>query len=136
MHNIRQDVLYALRGLFRSPLFAAVAIGSMAIGIGANAAVFSVFNARLLRPFPYPQADALVAVYETSRGRSTDRFTISPPDFLAWRGSGTKLHGLAAYRDWTPNLTGVEQAGGSRACASAAISSASLASRRHMAGFS
>ena len=107
---LSRDIRYAYRTLLRTPGFTLIALATFAIGIGVNTAVFSVFNARLLRPFPYPQADALVAVYETSRGRSTDRFTISPPDFLAWRGSGTKLHGLAAYRDWTPSLTGVEQA--------------------------
>lgn len=104
------DLLYGVRGLRRSPMFAAVAISSMAIGIGANTAVFSVFNARLLRPLPYAQADALVSVFETDKARATDLSSISPPDFLAWRSRATTVQGLAAYRDWTPNLTGVAQA--------------------------
>ena len=110
MRQIWLDLLYGMRGLLRSPMFASVAISSMAIGIGANTAVFSVFNARLLRPLPYPRADALVSVHETSRARSGDQSTISPPDFLAWRSRAKTLQGLSAYRDWTPNLTGVEQA--------------------------
>jgi hypothetical protein len=62
MQNAWLDLRYAVKGLFRSPMFAVVAICSMGIGIGANTAVFSVFNALLLRPFPYPEPEALVAV--------------------------------------------------------------------------
>ena len=91
-------------------MFAAVAICSMGIGIGANTAVFSVFNALLLRPFPYPEPGALVAIYETSRARDSSRFTVSPPDFLTWRANATTLQTSAAYRGWTPNLTGIDQA--------------------------
>jgi predicted permease len=81
----------------------------LALGIGANTAVFSVFNAVLLRPFPYPDPDALVALSET-QANAGGRFTISPPDFLMWRASATTLQNSAAYRSWTPNLTEVEQA--------------------------
>ena len=110
MQNAWLDVRYGLRGLFRSPMFALAAIGSMAIGVGANTAIFSIFNILLLRPFPYPEPQALVAIYETSQSRPTDRYTISPPDFLNWRRHSTRLQASAAYRGWTPNLTGVEQA--------------------------
>jgi len=109
MQNIWLDLRYACRALFRVPLFAAVAICSMAVGIGANTAVFSVFNAVLLRPFPYQDPDALVALAETPGDRG-GRFTISPPDFLLWRASASTLQSAAAYRAWTPNLTGIEQA--------------------------
>jgi putative ABC transport system permease protein len=110
MQNPWLDLRYALKGLFRSPLFAAVAIGSMGIGIGANTAVFSVFNALLLRPFPYTDPGALVAIYETSLTEGSGLFTVSPPDFLTWRGNATTLQASAAYRGWTPNLTGIDQA--------------------------
>ncbi len=96
MHRTWLDLVYGIRGLRRSPMFAAIAIGSMAIGIGANTAVFSVFNARLLRPFPYLEPEALVSVYEKTGRDRADRFSISPPDFLAWRSSATKLQALAA----------------------------------------
>jgi putative ABC transport system permease protein len=85
MQNTWLDLRYAIRGLFRSPMFAAVAICSMAIGIGANTAVFSVFNAVLLRPFPYPDADALIVLYESQPQKGLIRYTVSPPDFLTWR---------------------------------------------------
>lgn len=109
MQNAWLDLRYGLKSLFRSPMFAAAAIGSMAIGIGANTAIFSIFNL-LLRPFPYPDPQALVAIYETSGTRAADQFTISPPDFLNWRRHATGLQSSAAYRGWTPNLTGIEEA--------------------------
>jgi putative ABC transport system permease protein len=110
MQNTWLDVRYAIRTLVRSRTFAGAVILSMAVGIGANTAVFSVFNAVLLRPFPYPNQDELVSIYETDPKRGIRRFTISPPDFLDWRRSATTLRSAAAYRSWTPNLTGVENA--------------------------
>jgi putative ABC transport system permease protein len=111
MQNILYDVRHALRGFLRAPTFAVAVICSMALGIGANTAVFSVFSAILLRPFPYPAPDELVTLYENvADGGSQSRYTISPPDFLAWRDQARTLRGSAAYRAWTPNLTGVDQA--------------------------
>jgi putative ABC transport system permease protein len=110
MQNTWLDLTYSLRGLIRSPTFAVAAICSMAVGIGANTAVFSVFNSVLLRPFPYPDADALVTIYETNPQRGISRFTVSPPDFLEWRSSARTMQSAAAYRGWTPNLTGVDEA--------------------------
>jgi len=110
MQNTWLDVRYAIRTLARSRTFAVAVILSMAVGIGANTAVFSVFNAVLLRPFPYPNQDELVSIYEADPKRGIPRFTISPPDFLDWRRSATTLRSAAAYRSWTPNLTGVENA--------------------------
>jgi putative ABC transport system permease protein len=109
MRDTWLDVRYALKGFVRSPTFAAAAICSMAVGIGANAAVFSVFSAVLLRPFPYPEPGALVSIYETDATRG-GRMTVSPPDFLDWRAGTRSLRAVAAYRSWTPNLTGVDQA--------------------------
>jgi len=110
MQNTWLDVRYAIRTLARSRTFAVAVILSMAVGIGANTAVFSVFNAVLLRPLPYPNQDELVSIYETDPKRSVQRFTISPPDFLDWRRGATTLRSAAAYRSWTPNLTGVDNA--------------------------
>jgi putative ABC transport system permease protein len=109
MQNILTDVRHALRGFVRAPTFAVAVICSMALGIGANTAVFSVFSAILLRPFPYPAPDELVTLYENVDNNAGSRYTISPPDFLAWREQARTLRGSAAYRAWTPNLTGVDQ---------------------------
>ena len=109
MQSTWLDIRYALRGFLRSPVFTVAAVFSLAVGIGANAAVFSVFNAVLLRPFPYPEPGALVSIYETNPPRG-GRFSMPPPDFLDWRASTRSLRATAAYRSWTPNLTGVELA--------------------------
>src|SRR5262245_2965726 len=109
MQNIFSDVRHALRGFFRAPTFSLAVICSMALGIGANTAVFSVFSAILLRPFPYSAPNELVTLYENPDGGTYSRYTISPPDYIAWHEQARTLRGSAAYRGWTPNLTGVEQ---------------------------
>jgi putative ABC transport system permease protein len=118
MHNIWSDARYALHTLFRTPTFAFAVICSMALGIGANTAVFSVFSSILLRPFPYHAPDELVTLYESdAKGGAESRYTISPPDFLIWRDQARTLLSAAAYRAWTPALTGVEQAERANGCA-------------------
>ena len=106
--HIWQDLRFALKSLTRTPVFAAVAICSLALGIGTNAAVFSVFNAILLRPFPYHDPEKLVAVFETNPKQGVTVTTVCPPDFLDWRRDLTMLEKPAAFRGFEPNLTGVE----------------------------
>jgi predicted permease len=109
MQKILLDVRYALRGLLRAPAFSAVAIGSLALGIGTNTAVFSLFSAVLLRPFPYAEPDRLAAVFETNPKNGVSRSTICPPDYLEWRDHVRAFQNAAAYRGWEPNLTGVDE---------------------------
>src|SRR5262245_46356778 len=104
------DVRYTLKGLLRAPEFAAVAILSLAVGVGINSAVFSVFNGALLRPLPYSDPDRLAAISETNVKRGSVMMTVSPPDFLMWRETARSLQVVAAYRFWEPTLTGVGQA--------------------------
>jgi putative ABC transport system permease protein len=110
LQTIWTDVRYALKSFVRSPEFAGVAILSLAIGIGINTAVFSVFNAVLLRPFPYEDPDRLAMLFETNTKSGGTGVSISPPDFLSWRQNARTLQSAAAYREWEPNLTGIEQA--------------------------
>ena len=104
------DARYAVRTLLRTRGFTAAAIVCLGLGIGANTAVFSVFNATLLRPLPYRDADRLMTVYETNVKRGALRSSVCPADFLDWRREVSAVEALAAYRGWQPNLTGVEQA--------------------------
>ncbi|MGH9498946.1 MAG: ABC transporter permease [Terriglobales bacterium] len=106
MESVLQDVRYALRMLRKSPGFTVVAIITLALGIGANTAIFSVVNGVLLNPLPYPQAQQLVALY-----RHTAQFTeasIPYPDFLDWQRENRSFSNLAAYRHGEDfNLTGM-----------------------------
>ena len=105
--ELAQDVRLALRGLRRTPGFTAVALLTLAVGIGANAAMFSAVRSVLLRPLPYPEADRLVQLWTDyrSRGRATPEW-LTPPDFQDWQTSNHTFSGMAAYQAWGPALTG------------------------------
>lgn len=91
------DLRYALRTLRRSPAFAASAILALALGIGANTAVFSVVYAVLLKPLPYAEAERLVRVYELNTSRGIGPGRISPGTFVDVRARNRTLEGLAVY---------------------------------------
>jgi putative ABC transport system permease protein len=101
--ELRQDVRYASRTLVRSCGFAAVAMATLALGIGANTAIFSVVESVLLRPLPYARPAQLVAVASVIHGTPT---AVSPPDFMDWRRDARSFSQLAAYFTSTTNLTG------------------------------
>src|SRR5215510_13068533 len=104
MEALLQDLRLAVRQLAKSPGFTAVAVLTLALGIGANTAIFSAVDAVLLRPLPYPQSDRLV---DLSSGTSEPvRFAISYPDLLDFRGLTQDFTGVAAYSSQRYNLTG------------------------------
>jgi MacB-like periplasmic core domain len=103
-----QDLRYALRMLRKSPGFTAVAVVTLALGIGANTAVFSVVNGVLLNPLPYPNPHRLVALAQTLP--PFREFAISYPDFLDWVSMNHTFGALAAYRHTDFNLTDSSEA--------------------------
>jgi len=106
MTSVIHDLRYGLRTLWRAPAFTITAIVTLALGIGANTAIFSVVNALLLRPLPYPNPDCLVVVYQDLRARggpATEWAT--PGNFADWQASGL-FSSIAAVQGWQPALTG------------------------------
>jgi putative ABC transport system permease protein len=96
------DLRYAIRQLRKSPGFTAVAVLTLALGIGANTALFSVINAVLLRPLPYPEPHRIMALHETN---GAQEFSLSFPDYIDWRRDNTVFEHLALSRRDSRNLT-------------------------------
>jgi putative ABC transport system permease protein len=103
MGTIWQDLRYALRMLLKSPGFTFVAVLALALGIGANSAIFSVVNAVLLRPLPFREPDKLVILWEQTQAQDS---SVSYPNFLDWREQNSVFAGIAAFRRDSFNLTG------------------------------
>ena len=107
MGALLQDVRYGLRILVKNPGFTVIAVLTLALGIGVNAAIFTVVNAALLRPLPYDHPERIVAGFETNH--SGGRINVSRLDFQDWRAQSTTMQALAAY-EWGPaNLTGTNE---------------------------
>ena len=101
-----RDLRFALRRLARSPAFAAAAVTCLALGIGANTAIFSVINAVLLRSLPYEEPERLVGVWEANHFRRSERNVVSPANYLDWQSGTSSFSRMAAVHDIGANLTG------------------------------
>ena len=97
MDNLLQDVRYGLRTLIRQPGFAATAILTLALGIGATTAIFSVVNAVVLRPMPFDQPDRVMVVTNTNTRTGARNTTISGPDFVDWRAQNRSFEQLSYF---------------------------------------
>jgi len=106
METLWQDLRYCVRLLVKSPGYTAVVILTLALGIGANTAIFSVVNAVLLRALPYRYANRVVMVWEHNRTSANQRNTIAPANFLDWRDQARSFDEMAAFYDTRYNLTG------------------------------
>src|SRR5213596_909251 len=95
----------ALRQVIKNPAFSAVAVITLALGIGANTAIFSIVNAVLLRPLPYPDADRIMVLNESS-GPGQD-YSVALPDYFDWRNDNTVFEHLAATHKESRNLSGI-----------------------------
>ncbi|HTB96102.1 MAG TPA: ABC transporter permease [Terracidiphilus sp.] len=108
MAGLFEDIRYGLRMLLKSPGFTAIAILALALGIGANTALFSIVNGVLLSPLVYPHSQQLVAIYEKNSG--LDQGPISYPNFLDWERTTKTFSSMAIYRHQDYNLAGTGQA--------------------------
>ena len=104
MSGLIQDVRYALRQLRKNPGFTAVAVITLALGIGANTAIFSVVNAVLLRPLPYENPDRIVRLWEADA--QGHRMSFTDPNFEDIRSQSHSLQGLAEYRALPESVSG------------------------------
>jgi putative ABC transport system permease protein len=101
-----QDLRYGARGLLKNPGFAAAAILTLTLGIGANTAIFSVVNGVLLKPLPWPEPDRLARLFTSFRGSGIERYAVSQPEFMDYKGLAHIFGNAAAYMGAGLTLTG------------------------------
>ncbi len=119
--DLAQDLRYGLRMLLKNPAFTIIAVVALALGIGANTAIFSVVNAVLLRPLPYKNPERLVMVWEDNSKQGFPRDTPAAANYVDWRDQNHVFEGMAAMVDVSFNLTGTgepERVDGQRVSAS------------------
>src|SRR5712692_6210062 len=108
MHTLLEDLRYGFRMLLKHPGFTSVAVIALALGIGANTAIFSVVNAVLLRPLPFLEPSTLVNVFESHLQRGINHGAVSYPNFVDWREQNQVFEGMASYHQDDFTLTGDE----------------------------
>lgn len=106
MNQVIQDIRYGWRTFSRNPFFTAVVVLTLGVGIGGNAAIFSVLNGVLLRPLPYEEPERVVHLLDTQQGMLSRHVWMSYPAFVEWRGRNETLAGVAAQSWWAPTLLG------------------------------
>ncbi|HEX8293919.1 MAG TPA: ABC transporter permease, partial [Pyrinomonadaceae bacterium] len=106
MTTLLQDVRFGARMLRKRPGFTAVAVLTLALGIGANTAIFSLVHAVLLRPLPFPEAERLVMLWEDASRIGFPQNTPAPANFLDWKTQTQSFEGVAALMWRSLNLTG------------------------------
>ena len=104
VENFAHDLRYGSRTLIKTPLFALIAVATLALGIGASTAIFSVVNSVLLRPLPFSQPERLVQVWETEFKTGADRNVVNPINFLDWTERNRSFAGMAAIVDTSTKL--------------------------------
>jgi putative ABC transport system permease protein len=109
MKTILQDLKYGARMFWKSPGFTLVAVIALALGIGANTAIFSAVNTLILRPLPYRESNRLVMVWEFNRTKNVHQNVINPGNFMDWRDQNKVFEEMAAFIDFRTNLTGKEE---------------------------
>ncbi|MBV9072280.1 MAG: ABC transporter permease [Acidobacteria bacterium] len=108
LETLAQDVRFAFRGMRKNLGFTSIALLTLALGIGANTALFSVVNGVLLNPLPYPESGRLTMVYSSTK--TFEHSSVSYPNFLDWQRQNNSFSTMAAFRDHNWNLTGQSEA--------------------------
>ena len=108
MESLRSDITYALRNLWKRPGFTLIAVLTLAIGIGANTAIFSAINALLLKPLPFPELDRVVTIWDSMPSRGVDRNEVSVANYLDWQAQSQSYEQLALYRWWSANISAID----------------------------
>ncbi len=106
MHALLQDFRFAFRQLRKSPGFALTTILTLALGIGATTAIFSLVNTVLLKPLPFPEQGRLMSVHRERAGDPGRACPLSYPDFFDWRAQNQSFSGMASYHDNEFTLVG------------------------------
>ena len=106
MESLLGDIRYAARNLLKRPGFTAIAVITLALGIGANSAIFSPINAMLIKPLPFPDQDRVVAIWDRLPSRGIEHNEVAMANYLDWRAQNHSFQQLALYRWWSTNLTG------------------------------
>src|ERR671937_26541 len=109
MEGILQDFRYAARKLVKQPVFTAIAVLTLTLGIGANTAIFSMVYSILLRPFPYPDADRLGFVWNTYPLIGLPQASVSIPDYIDRKTQAPAIEDAALFTMRSVNLTAQEQ---------------------------
>ncbi len=105
MQSLWQDIRFGLRLLYKKPTFSVIAVVTLALGIGVNAAIFSVVNAVLLRPLPYKEPERIITLWENNIKDGIERDDVSPANFLDWREHASTLEGIAFANPWSVDYT-------------------------------
>jgi predicted permease len=108
MDTLSKDVRYGVRSLLKRPAFTVIAVITLGIGIGANAAIFSTINALLLKPLPFADTNRVVALWDKVPSRGVERNEVTVANYLDWRARSSSFEQLGIYRWWSTNLTGGE----------------------------
>jgi predicted permease len=108
--SLLQDVRYSLRLLRRAPVFTAIAVATLALGIGANTAIFSIVSSVILRPLPYPSPGELMYLTTEFPGLGLSEFWVSPPEYMEFREINQSFARVGAYTTGEVNLTAADRA--------------------------
>src|SRR5947209_5743155 len=100
---------HVFRRLMRSPLFTAITLVTLAVGIGANTAIFSVVNGVLLKPLPYPDSDKLVGVWETAPGLGLKELNAAPATYFTFREESRTFEDTGLWRGGSVSITGIAE---------------------------